>query len=72
MGHSVEFNMRRIGDGYTATSKGKSASCTWCRWQCAKRLGQKLFPDAAMRIECIDGVSEGSRDSRWRITVEGH
>ncbi|MCP8465218.1 hypothetical protein NK553_14800 [Pseudomonas sp. ZM23] len=68
----TDFNMRRSGDGYTATSKGKSASCTWNREQCARRLAQKLYPDAAVRVECIDNVREGSRDSRWRITVEGH
>lgn len=72
MSNSVEFNMRRAGDRYTATSKGKSASCSWSREQCAKRLGHKLFPDAALRVECIEYVREGSRDSRWRITAEGH
>lgn len=68
----TEFNMRRIGDGYTATSHGKSASCTWSREACAKRLGQKLYPDAVIHVECIDGQAVGSRDSRWRVTVEGH
>ncbi|MCY1408136.1 hypothetical protein D3C76_654870 [compost metagenome] len=69
---SVEFNLRRDGDGYTASCRGQSASCTWSREVCAKRLGQKLYPDAAIRVECIDDKSEGTRDSRWRVTLEGH
>ncbi|MNN55817.1 hypothetical protein D3C81_1707110 [compost metagenome] len=69
---SVEFNLRRNGDGYTASCRGQSASCTWSREVCAKRLGQKLFPDAVLWIECIDDKSEGTRDSRWRVTVRGH
>lgn len=72
MSNSVEFNMRRDGDGYTATSKGKSASCTYSPGVCARRLAAKLFPDAVLRVECIDDVRVGSRDSRWRITAEGH
>lgn len=68
----TEFNIRRAGDGYTATSHGKSASCSWSRETCAKRLGQKLYPDAVIHVECIDDKAKGSHDSRWRVTVEGH